>query len=229
MEKKELYEIYSEIKSWEKPELDKNRIREFEINYLPFIKNYLDARILDIGCGSGNFLDFLNKYKYKNYEGIDINEKLVALCKLKGHRVIQAEANDFLKSTKEAYDIIVLNDILEHLKKEDAMNLIENAKRKLNNNGIVIARVPNANYPFSNTIRYRDFTHELIYEIESLRYILKLYNLKIVYVGAFHTVSKNILRRFFRKIILKFHGLLMLILDGEIRPNDLNIFIIAKI
>ncbi|MHA2028476.1 MAG: class I SAM-dependent methyltransferase [Candidatus Kariarchaeaceae archaeon] len=225
--KNNIYDIYAKEKKWETPEIHRNRIKEYEINYLRFIDQKQKAKVLDVGCGQGCFLDFLKKHGFSNYLGIDINRKLVKICEAKGHKVILADVFEFLKETEERFDIILFNDVLEHFRKEDAVKLLGFAKSVLKNHGICIARVPNANYPFSNTIRYRDYTHMTIYEMESLQYLLKLAGFEVIHIGGFLSWSKNRVRGLLRRILLKFNLLLMLIIEGEIRPNETNIFAIA--
>jgi 2-polyprenyl-3-methyl-5-hydroxy-6-metoxy-1,4-benzoquinol methylase len=48
-----------------------------------------DAKILDIGCGFGQFLGELKSQGYTNLKGIDINDEAINSCKKKGLDVTQ--------------------------------------------------------------------------------------------------------------------------------------------
>ena len=50
-------------------------------------------KILDVGCGSGNLLDFLLKTKKTICRGIEISQSGVNECVKKGLSVIQGDAN----------------------------------------------------------------------------------------------------------------------------------------
>lgn len=76
----------------------KDKIENFE--YLVKIENYTgyplkDSTILDVGCGTGDLWDFLQKYEFKNYTGIDIFHPALSKAKRKypsGHFLL----GDFL-------------------------------------------------------------------------------------------------------------------------------------
>lgn len=224
----DIYRIYAKEKKWDEVILDKNRIKEFEINYLPFIKNLKNSKILDVGSGQGFFLDFCKEHGFSNYSGIDINKDLINVCRKKGHKVVHDDISNFLIKTKDTFDIIVLNDILEHFKKDMAIKLLKMLKEKLNREGLIIIRVPNANYLFSAYYRYNDFTHETIYEIESLQYFLKLVGFDVL-CKEFKTNSNNFIRRIIRIFFLKINQAFFLIYEGKIRPVEMNIFAVGKI
>ncbi len=160
--------------------------------------------------------------------GIDLNEDLIYICKEKGHKAVYDDAFNFFKLTKETFDIITFNDVLEHFRKDEALELLKTAKEKLNAEGLIIIKVPNANYLFSAWYRYRDFTHEITYEKESLQYLLRLAKFDVIVCREFKTQQKNFIRRIIRDFLLKINQLLFLIYEGEIRPIEMSIFVIGK-
>jgi 2-polyprenyl-3-methyl-5-hydroxy-6-metoxy-1,4-benzoquinol methylase len=89
--------------------------------YDPYLPKNKDARILDFGCGMGHFLFSLNKMGYNNFVGIDISPQQVAFVrKYITNNVILADGFDFLKEAirrRDYFDIIVLNDVIEHIPK----------------------------------------------------------------------------------------------------------------
>jgi len=76
-------------------------------------------KILDLGCGTGKFFRFLEKYKplylwNSYYVGMDISPKFIEFCKNKYPKTIEFLSQDILKDPLEpkSYDYIVMNGIL---------------------------------------------------------------------------------------------------------------------
>jgi len=110
-----------------RPNLDRIK-RQFPVwrwyfgNSLPRDK---EAKILDIGCGNGGFVYWLQSLGYKNSEGIDISKEQVGIARNLGIPNIKcADLVEFLKSKDKAYDIIFARDIIEHFKKEEIINIL---------------------------------------------------------------------------------------------------------
>lgn len=156
--------------------------QDFNIHNQYFRKNYLkclpsdkNAKILDIGCGMGHFLNFLEIEGYKNYLGVDLSEENIEFCKKNKFNVKRANIFYQLKNTSETYDVIVMNDIIEHLEKPEILNLLKLILERLNPGGRLIIKAPNASNPImASSSRYSDFTHELLFTDESLSQVLKI-------------------------------------------------------
>lgn len=156
--------------------------KEFELYCKYFRKNYLrhmpadkKANILDIGCGMGHFLYFLEKEGYINYSGIDISPENVKFCEEHRFHVELCDAVRFLEESNKPYDVIIMNDILEHFKKDEIMRLLGLINKNLAPQGKVIIKVPNAANPLmGGSSRYYDFTHEVSFTEESLSQVLRI-------------------------------------------------------
>lgn len=232
--RKDKFSSYGKLKNYDKVEIREDVIQDLEINYLRFLKDFKDKKILDLGCGQGYFLDFLKKHNFSDYIGIDIDEDLAEVCKRKGHNAISGDGFDFLKKTKYKFDVIVLNDVFEHFKKEEGLALLKLINNKMNKNGIIIIRVPNANFMFSCSARYADYTHEILYEKESLTQVLNLSGFDTIYVGDYNygiigggRSIKNIIVKSIRKIILIIHNITLRIVAGR-KYNECDIFAVAR-
>ncbi len=95
--------------------------------------------ILDVGCGSAI------TYKGKNFNvtGIEIVPEIAKFAKENISSVIVGNVEKLpLKNC--SFDCIIFGDILEHLK--DPWSLLIEIKRFLNENGFVIASIPNLQY-----------------------------------------------------------------------------------
>lgn len=74
-------------------------------------------KVLEIGCMFGYLLQELqSEYKVK---GIDIGDDAVHYCQQQGLDVQDSSIEDFLNSSSEKFDIIVISHVLEHLLEPD--------------------------------------------------------------------------------------------------------------
>lgn len=150
----------------------------FYKDILPVDKN---ARILDLACGAGQFLYFLKQQGCKNYYGVDISEQQIKFCiNMSIPEVQVSDALDFIKSKKEEFDVIVVNDFLEHLKKEKLFDILELIHNSLKKNGRILIKTPNMSNPFSLVNRYIDITHEIGFTEYSIEEVLKVSGFKDV-------------------------------------------------
>jgi len=191
--------------------------RYFKINYLKHLPESKDSKILDIGCGMGHFLYFLEKEGYKNYLGIDISKENIEFCKEKGFNVELWDALSFLKEKQETFDIIVMNDIIEHLSKQEIIQILELVNKNLVENGKTIIKTPNSSNPIlANAGRYIDFTHEIGFTEESLSQVLRISGFRDVRVYPqdiyiFYKNPLNYIAKFISKLLNLIFKLLFLL------------------
>lgn len=147
--------------------------------YLPYIKG---GKIVDIGCGRGEFLKLLQEKGYKA-TGIEINPELVKLLKQKGFDVVQADANTFLKEHC-GLDTIVALEVIEHMDTAYLEEFLHLAYRALNEQGVIILETIN---PLANTgigNFYMDITHKKPLPPKMMAFWLEFIgfkNIKILY------------------------------------------------
>lgn len=162
------------------------------------------AKIIDLGCGYGSFLYFLQSHHYKNVTGVDISTEEIILCKklFKSYKFYKKDIFDYIETTKDKFDVIYLSHVIEHIEKKQLFHFLKSIKKILNHNGFFIIVVPNSSAYFNSlAIRYGDMTHETGFTDKSLSQILMLSGFKNIEIKNFFGVGNfwlNILRKIAR-------------------------------
>jgi predicted TPR repeat methyltransferase len=95
----------------------------------------------------------------------------VKFAKSKGLPVVLGDGVTFLENNK-GFDLIILTDVVEHMKKDELLGLLRRSYEALVPDGHIIIRTPNASSIFGCYGRYIDFTHEISFTEQSLRQVL---------------------------------------------------------
>jgi 2-polyprenyl-3-methyl-5-hydroxy-6-metoxy-1,4-benzoquinol methylase len=130
--------------------------------YRSFLPHDLAAPILDIGCGSGGFLDALRSVDYSCVEGVDLSASQVQAAAARGVTgIARASALDYLRTRPNRYAMISAFSVLEHHTRAELFDLLDAIRESLQPGGSLIAVVPNAKGLFGAQVRFADITHEL--------------------------------------------------------------------
>jgi len=98
-------------------------------------------KIIDIGCGYGNFFKFCQDRGFKT-SGFDPVQKAVDDARKKGIDAFQADIEDFKDVVKEKYHTAVMLNVLEHLRQPHKV-LTDVRDYLLEDEGLLVIRVPN--------------------------------------------------------------------------------------
>jgi 2-polyprenyl-3-methyl-5-hydroxy-6-metoxy-1,4-benzoquinol methylase len=159
-------------KNYPRPDLDwmvvsvemQRRIsKSFEYRLGKWLPDDKKAKILDVGCGGGELIHFLQQCGYSNVYGIDISASQVEVARQLIDNVLQTDALEFLAHTEESFDLIISMDVIEHLEKDEALKFIELIHKRLADAGRVVLQTPNGASPFVGPVRYGDFTHSICF------------------------------------------------------------------
>lgn len=210
------------------------------------VREYLDlskkADILDIGCGSGLFLNYLRDEGFSNAVGVDIDADLIAVAKQKGLTATATKDTvHWLTRKNRKYDCIICFDVLEHLDKKTHAEMLKAIHNILKDGGLFIGTIPNASSFFASRWLYTDYTHKRSYteySIESYLHAAKL-TCSVIRPIEFFLPPKRIVELFsinsihwlFHKIVrtgIRLIALAELGIDGAHIPLSLNLFFVAK-
>jgi 2-polyprenyl-3-methyl-5-hydroxy-6-metoxy-1,4-benzoquinol methylase len=142
--------------------------------YLPLL-NALDrsAAILEVGCGGGELLAYLGRRGFSHAVGIDISAEQVALARARGVQAELADVFDFLRDHVASFGAIVAVDILEHLTRDELVQLAPLLFAGLRPGGLLLVQTANGAGLFPHQVIYGDLTHVTIFTPQSLAQLLR--------------------------------------------------------
>jgi 2-polyprenyl-3-methyl-5-hydroxy-6-metoxy-1,4-benzoquinol methylase len=138
-----------------------------------------DAPVLDIGCGSGQFLYFLRNEGFTNLIGIDLDETQVGIARELGLDCRRVPVHEFLAGGDVQFGLVAMLDILEHFTREELFPLLEAVVSRMAPGGRLVASVPNADSPHGLRSTYADITHEISFTPTSLSELFFCHGLKV--------------------------------------------------
>jgi 2-polyprenyl-3-methyl-5-hydroxy-6-metoxy-1,4-benzoquinol methylase len=106
------------------------------------MSNLIDKnqKILDLGCGTGNFIKILNK-KNKKVEGVEISKKAAQIGLKQGLNIKIADLHSTFPYKRNSFDTVTAGEIIEHIYDTDFF--LDEIKRILKPNGYLILSTPN--------------------------------------------------------------------------------------
>jgi 2-polyprenyl-3-methyl-5-hydroxy-6-metoxy-1,4-benzoquinol methylase len=210
-------------------DIDSGQYKEF-LDFLPTNKS---SAVLDIGCGMGHFLRFLKNQGFSNIQGVDHSEEQVNCCKSSSLPVVFiTDTYKFLETRIDTYDLIVMNDVLEHFQKNEVIRILLCCKSALRKDGNLVLRVPNMSSIYGLHGRYIDFTHEVGFTESSLKQVLLAVGFENISItdnkAPFGLRPKRFARWLLFKLWHKLFGFILLIEVGVDKPRLLGKTLISK-
>jgi len=143
------------------------------------------CKTLDIGAGNGSFGSALKaKFNQAVYDVIEPDLKV----RENYSGQVNKQFTDISDVIENDYDLIVMNQIMEHL--VDPIEFIKSVCGLLKDEGIIFIDVPFGDYIFKKSV----VPHVLFWDIKSLSFLLKKSGLKLIFcdtVGMEHEKAKK--------------------------------------
>jgi methionine biosynthesis protein MetW len=80
------------------------------------------ARVLDLGCGTGDLLAWLQVNKSVNGYGLEIDPAKITICLEKGVNVIEQDLDEGLANfPSDSFDMVVMTETLQSVREPDLM------------------------------------------------------------------------------------------------------------
>ncbi len=176
---------------WEGPEDIEKGYRTlgqfYRVNYLKHVPANRDSRILVISCGPGYFVNLLNEEGYTNVIGIDSHPEKIAHAIHHGLNCKADTAFEHVQNVSEPYDVVICEQELNHLTKDEMVAFLQLVWSKLNNGGTLICHGLNGANPIvgAETLA-QNFDHFNTFTAYSLRQVLEYTGFKDICVFGLH-------------------------------------------
>jgi 2-polyprenyl-3-methyl-5-hydroxy-6-metoxy-1,4-benzoquinol methylase len=135
-------------------------------------------RVLEIGPGLGEFLQFLKEPGITTIDVVDRDQGVLELIKsrfsVRHAWMCSAEDISTLDQQLEQYDRIFLLQVMEHIETHHLQSFLRTLYRHLAPGGMILITVPNGGNPLSIVERYSDITHHNLFSENSLRELVDL-------------------------------------------------------
>lgn len=174
-----------------KDDITKYKPRHKQI--MNFLDNYYNSnkkvKVAEIGSGVGHFANLISKYDKYDYVGYELSQGRYDFAKSHGLNVI----NDYFKESKNMYDAIVMDNVLEHV--ENPSLIYELVSNSLKSGGVFIVIVPNKNDicrfipKWKNRHYWQPSCHINYFSFDNLKFLseknsMKLYDLNLKTLGS---------------------------------------------
>lgn len=138
----------------------KSKMEWMKLNFVQYFPA-VTSNCLEIGPGQGELLLLWKELGYKNTTSIDISKDVCNHVKKMGFACdLVEDSSEYLKAHKDQFDLVVLNDVLEHVPKSEIVIFVKSILSSLRPKGKLLIKVPNAQSPHFSVGRYGDLTHE---------------------------------------------------------------------
>ncbi len=107
---------------------------------IPTLSGAQHLSILDVGCGSGAFIEQINQTPFLTAIGIDHNAEVVAACQARGLQVHRLTLEEVAVRYPDGFSIVTLWHVVEHV--ADPVGVLHRALSLVGKEGLVLFSVP---------------------------------------------------------------------------------------
>jgi len=138
-----------------------------------------DADVLEIGFGNGSFAAWCSEQGAR-YRGTEQIVELLEIARARGFDALDASMPLESFVDTGSVDLVVALDVFEHLELGDLRELVRSLAGLLKPSGLLVARVPSGDSPFSRSVQYGDLTHRTILGSSSIQQLADEVDLEVV-------------------------------------------------
>ena len=175
----EIYKNYSKISNCSKDYSNINQLHHYYELEMKRFQKINNLKILEVGFGNGSFINWCESQKY-NIFGYEIDKNFYESAKKKYKNIYFGERNSIRKTINERFDLIVLFDVIEHVKKNDLINFLSDIKEALDINGKILLRFPNGSSLAGLEYFNADLTHYSFLNKGSLKMLCDVVGLNLI-------------------------------------------------
>ena len=158
----------------------KNR-DHLDVQHAQYIKSFLEkyslSKVLDVGCGTGRLVKFLDQHGF-SAQGCEPEIAALKIAqRINSSKSIKKAPATSLPYKANSFDLIISASVIEHLTKKEVRKFLEEAKRVLKPHGYIFIITPNFSSPFryikkEQWFAYSDPTHINFFSRKSIRQLL---------------------------------------------------------
>ena len=146
----------------------------------PWLPADKSSAIAEIACGHGSFLWWLKQHHYSQIVGVDSSHEQIELARQTGVAVFNKDLNEWLADQADgSLRTVVAIDLVEHISKDDFMELLASSHRVLLSGGRFILRYPNGDSPLVGRNLFNDITHIWTYTTNCLQSLATMHGFSL--------------------------------------------------
>ena len=169
---------------------------------LDFLKGYNHDKVIDLGCGYGDFTAHVARYlSIKNVYGVDIDNERLAQARAQGISTNNLDLDkDTLPFTDGYFDLVTSFGALEHLICFD--NFFSESYRILSEKGHIVIAMPNlASYINRIALRFGYQPRDVEISHKALPGTLPFYHYSSDFFGHIHSATLGSIKQ-----LMEYHG-----------------------
>ena len=142
-----------------------------------------DAKLLEIGCGTGHNLEMLGQFG--SVDALEVDDVARAMAEKRlGHKVLSAPLPELAGVADDRYDLVAALDVIEHIPDDKAA--LEGIARVLKPGGKLLATVPAHQWMWSahDVVNH----HQRRYSKAAFRKLIDQSPLKLESIGYFNSL-----------------------------------------
>ena len=149
----------------------REEIRQRQLLFLPYYEKC--SRVLDIGCGRGEFLEILRDHKIGGI-GVELDADLAEYCRSRQLDVEQSDAITYLEKLEDDnLDGIFIDQVVEHLEPKYLIRMLSLCFQKLKSGHYMVVETVNPLSFVSFVNFYIDLSHTKPVHPETLKFLIE--------------------------------------------------------